>query len=218
MSDIDPWTVDADKIVRVNRDTLTRAACVLTWLMGEGKTIDLESIKAQPPERIAGLDLATGRPPLWLRQAELPPDPVRLADWDRPCLLEIAPGVEGLSPWLLFAGEEEDQAVLLDPRRGRLHVPLSALELSIRAAHGLYFDPDHLAAAEPGEESERIARLKRRLLEEGVYLEENDPGLPVFDRWVSVAVAAFQNRYGLDPTGTLDPVTVWLLLGGREGE
>ncbi len=214
MAEVAPWTVDADGIVRVNRDDLTRAACVLTWLLGEGKTVDLESIKAQPPERIAGLDLATGRPPLWLRRAELPSDPVRLAEWDRPCLLEITPGVEGLSPWLLFAGEEEEQAVLLDPRRGRLHVPLSALQPSIRVAHGLYFDPDDLAAAEPGEESERIARLKSRLLEEGVYLEENDPGLPVFDRWVSVAVAAFQNRYGLDPTGTLNPVTAWLLLGG----
>jgi len=196
----------------VDLDMLTEVAAVLTWLHEIGKPIDLAPLKSQTPEQVAGLQLATGRPPLWLRQAPLPPDPAPLGRWKRPCLVRFgAPGDRG-SSWAVLRASGPTDSILLDPRNGLVTVPTVALEATLLGAYGLYMDPDDLASIRAGEEGERVARLRDRLRAAGALSDDAADQPPVFNRALSEAVAAFQQREALPATGVMDATTAWLLV------
>lgn len=193
-------------------------AAILTWLRLRGREVDLAPLRQAPPEQAARLQLAAGRPPLWLRTATLPADSKRIEAWKRSCLLQLDGRQEGISSHLLLRGIADGQADLLDPLRGHITVPMQAVQAHLSAAEGLYFDPDNLAEARPGEESTRVTRLRALLKEHGDFADAVGPGPglgsdpSVYDRATAEALARFQQRHGLDGTGIPDSATAWLLL------
>lgn len=180
----------------------------------QGRPINTASFASESPERLAGLQLATARAPLWLRQATLPPDLQKLGAWQRPCLVHFGPGREGLSSWSVLKNVTAGQVTLLDSQHGAVILPVEALQPALKSAVGLYFDADGIAESEPGEAGPRVARLRRALIENG-RLELVADAVEEFDATLVAALEAFQRQSGLEPTGQADDQTAWLLMTSR---
>jgi len=197
----------------VDLDILTQIASLLTWLRMMGKPVDMKPLSSQPPERVADLELATGRSPLWLRKAELPANFDLLVRWNCSCLVRFGVPGEGGSTWAVLDSINDNQVRLLDPRNGAVDVPAVALSTTLLEAVGLYMDPDDLAVARPGDEGRRVERLRDLLRFRGLLPPpDSESAVAVYDRALSSAVAAFQEKNGLQSTGILNAPTAWLLL------
>ncbi|MEQ8821455.1 MAG: AAA family ATPase [Sumerlaeia bacterium] len=182
-----------DGILRVEKPAGAFAASVLTWLARHGYRLTEEQLAGMRTMNSPPMQLA-GEPPLFLRQARLPAVLDFVEQRHLPLLVQADMDASGFGPWAVLEELEGGEAVLADPRHGRVRVPREELEAHLAGLSGLFRDLEGLADLRPGDMGPDVEALQDRLSSLG-YLQSTPSG--EYDAATADAVRAVRRAIGL---------------------
>jgi len=208
----DPWTYDADLVVRVNQPECCRAAAVVTLLATWGIEVNVQDFRKLTVEEIERLDLVQANRDLGLRSVEIKGNLSRILIYDLPVVVEIADPEKRLTDHVVLLRVTSATCRVADPMMGVQEVPRRLFESFWRQALGIYMDPDSLDTLARGQKSEAVNVLQQSLSDLGFY---RGPLTGEFDRATVSAIEYLQRYFEIFPTGRLDPLTVMLLASHR---
>ncbi|MCX8035539.1 MAG: AAA family ATPase [Candidatus Sumerlaeia bacterium] len=211
----EPWTYDADRVVRVTRPEFCRTATVLTLLAAWGIEVRLEDFRNLSPADAPRLDIVAANRDMGLREVEVREGLARALVYDLPLAVEIVDPEKRLSRFVALLHVASDTCTVADPLAGIQHVPRTLMESFWRRAWIVYFDPDGLDILTLGARSEAVRILQQALHDLGCYASAPNGE---FDEATSEAIRALQARFGLPGTGRLDPLTVMLIASHRHND
>lgn len=208
------WQYDDDGIMRVDQGGLTFPAAVLTWVsLTSGERLgesDLAGLRTMSVAEVAALQLTSGRAPLHLREAMLPPILAMAEPRHLPLLIQADSASSGFGPFSVLVSFDDDSATLHDPMAGRVDVPVDLLEDHLTMITALFSDPERLTGLKPGDRGARVEALQDRLREAGMYLPARPSG--VFDPVTEAAVRAFREEHGLSGSPEIDATLAFRLI------
>ncbi len=209
---VEPWTYDGHGILRVEQPRTAWPAAVLTWLrQSVGQQLsgeDLQRLKNMDPEEIAGLQLTTPRPPLYLAEARFPADLSLLDKQHLPVLIQTDNSSTRFGPWSVLVSVEAERAILHDPRRGRIEVPRAGLEDHLAGIVVPFFDRERILGLKPGDDGPRVRALQEMLREAGYYNMEPSG---VYDEFTRSVVERFREKEMLPGGPEIGPMLAFEL-------
>ncbi len=211
----EPWTYDADRVVRIAQPEFNRTATVLTLLGAWGIEVRLEDFRALSPADAPRLDIVAANRDMGLREVEIHGGLARALVYDLPLTVEVADPEKRLSRYVALLRVTSDTCTVADPRAGIQQVPRVWMESFWRRAWVVYFDPDGLDILTQGARSEAVRVLQQALRDLGHYTAAPNGE---FDEATGKAIGALQTRFGLPATGRLDPLTVMLIASHRHSD
>ena len=209
----DPWTYDADQVVRVDRVEFCKAAAVVTLLATCGIEVNLQDFRELTVEDAQRLDLIEANRDLGLRSVEIEAGLAQALVYDVPAVVEIADPEERISSQVVLLDVTAKICRIADPMTGVQEVPRALFESFWRRAWVVYFDPDGFESLARGQRADAIGELQQSLSGLGLYDGELTGE---FDGVTVEAVKNLQRKFNLFPTGQLDPTTVMLVTSHRE--
>jgi len=209
----DPWTYDADQVVRVDRVEFCKAAAVVTLLATWGIEVNLQDFRELTVEDAQRLDLIEANRDLGLRSVEIEAGLAQALVYDVPAVVEIADPEERISSQVVLLDVTAKICRIADPMTGVQEVPRALFESFWRRAWVVYFDPDGFESLARGQRAGAIGELQQSLSGLGLYDGELTGE---FDGVTVEAVKNLQRKFNLFPTGQLDPTTVMLVTSHRE--
>lgn len=201
-----PWSYDAEGIMRHPSPEFSYVASLLTWLSKSGVFLpnaELETLRTMDAATIGGWRLATGAPPHFLREASLAPSSSALTAITLPALAQFDRSATGISPWAVVTGGNADGFQLLDPVHGSITVPAGTLENHLAGLVAPYRDPDRLTGLRPLDTGESVRSLQTRLITHG-FLSMAPSG--TFDSDTEKAVARARSYWKLGGAAMIDPL------------
>jgi len=208
----DPWTYDADFVVRVNQPEFCKVSAILTLLATWGIEVNLQDFRKLTVEEVEHLDLVQANRDLGLRSVEFKGDLSRLLIYDLPVVVEISDPAKRLSDSVVLLRVTSGTCRIADPMMGVQEVPRALFQSFWRKATGIYMDLDSLDTLARGQKSEAVHVLQQALSDLGFY---RGPQTGEFDRATVSAIEYLQRYFEIFPTGRLDPLTVMLLTSHR---
>lgn len=208
------WRYDADGVLRVAREDLAFVAATLTWLAAQedGRrlpTRELDRLAELPAGNPFARGLATGAPPLYLRQAALPPILAAVPARTLPVLVQVDTRAEGFGPWAVLMSVGGREAVLADPMRGRIRVAVDDLEDHLAGVVALYRDPEGITGLRLDDTGDGVRALQARLSAAGAYEGE---ATGHFDEATDRALARFRLARGIPMAEGVDAAAAMALL------
>lgn len=204
------WEYDADRVLRVGNDQLTKAASMLMLMREWGVEVDLGLVTEQEPGMVARYDWAAMLKQTPLNFQTYQVDTLGEAlSLDLPLLVELGADRGERGQYGLITSMQGDALEYIDPTKGRATVTRNALEPLVRSAAVIYQDNDHLVGLTEGEESERVRALQRWLQVRGYYEGQLDGK---FGRMTHRAVRALQRDRNLEETGNIDQATALVIV------
>lgn len=206
------WSYDETGIMRQSERGLSYPASVLTWLSRTGGTRlpegELARLRSSDAGTISRMQLVSGAPPLYLREARLSPslDSVR-EEW-LPVLLQLDNDAPQ-GPWTVMVGATGSLVTLLDPGQGQVIVSRAALEEHLGAIVAIYKDEDAITGLAPGDEGARATALNLRLRARGFT---DAPNGDRFNEGTAAAIAKARAEWKLPPGESVDPALALRLL------
>jgi hypothetical protein len=205
--------------MRVDSADVTYHAAMMTWLAAKNGSRfpedQLVLLRTMTREQLAERKLASGRPPLHLREARLAASVTALRPNVLPALIQTDDASPGFGPWAVVVSRDDRSLVILDPKAGRLTLPPAIVDNHLTAVVVPYFDPEGLTGLKPLDRGDRVLALQRRLANAGLYAIEPS-GL--FDALTEAAVERYRQRVGLPGRLEIDGLLALRLLGEERGE
>ncbi|MBI1291728.1 AAA family ATPase [bacterium] len=213
-----PWTYDTDGILRVNEAGVAYHAALITWLAAKNGSRfpedQLAILRGMTPEQLSERRLATGRAPLFLREARLAATLNVLKPGMFPALIQVDDSSPGFGPWSVVLKVEANTVTILDPRSGRLLLPAQMVNAHVTSVMVPFFDPEGLVGLKPLAQGEAVSALQKRLAKVGLYAIAPTGE---FDALTELAVSTYRTRSGLSAGTEVDAATALRLIGETEG-
>ncbi len=207
-----PWEYDSDRVVRVERREHAAAAAHISLIRAWGIEVELSTFAQAPPEKVTQWDLTE-----MIKQLHFfvfkTPDLTEALKLDLPLLIQFDPDAKDFPPCAALLRTQGDLFTLADPIKGLRTVKRKELLAAVRELSVLYRDPDQLTGLRTGTQGEAVAQLQRVLLQDGQKIKEIDGkfGSKMLD-----ALQAFQEKYHLPQTNSVDPLTAAFISTLRE--
>lgn len=170
----------------------------------------MKVLREKSVEEVAALQLTSGRPPLYLREARLPAALHLMQPRLLPAIIQSDSDAPGYGPYSVLHTIGEDEVEIHDPRSGRQFVPIDDLEDHLTAIHVLFSDSMQITGLQRQDRGPRVQALQDLLREVGVYLAVDNSG--VFDATTERAVRRFQEETGIPVNPEVDTMTAFHLI------
>ncbi len=206
------WVYDDAGIMRNSDRAMSYPASVLTWLAREGGTrlpeAELARLRAADATAVGRMQLVSGAPPLYLREARLPPALESVREEWLPVLLQLDNDAPH-GPWTVMVASTGSLVTLLDPAQGQVIVSRAVLEEHMGAIVAIYRDEDAITGLAPGDEGPRASALNLRLRAHGF---DDAPNGDRFNDGTATALRRAREAWKLPAGDTIDPAVALRLL------
>jgi general secretion pathway protein A len=210
---VTPWTYDESGVLRVDEAGVSYHAALITWLAAKSDSRfpedQLAILRGMSPEQLAERRLATGRAPLFLREARLAASLTVLRPRMLPALIQCDDDSPGFGPWSVVQSIEGGNVTLLDPRGGKQVLPVKLVNSHLTSVMVPFFDPDGLVGLKPLAQGPAVTALQQRLAQAGLYAIAPTGE---FDALTELAVTTFRTRSGFTAGTEVDTATALRLL------
>jgi hypothetical protein len=203
----DPWTMDAQGVLRVDQARLAAPASYLQLLREWGIEVDMEPFSEASPADVALYDMRAmvGQLDFKTYSTEELDSALKL---DLPIMIKHGAGVLGSAPTAAIVRRFGDRLEVADPQNGLKEFTLEELAARVQEIIVMYPDPHRLTGLKSGDTGAGVETLQRALTSFGA-LEGKVDG--IFGPQVRQALREFQKVEGLTASGKVDAATAALI-------